>query len=106
MAESRRGLILDYQVPAGNPPGDGHVQPWLQRHIGRFGSVPDLAAGDRGFCSAPNVEALRTHGAGVEWLPQRGGLKTPERTAHEKSRRDRSVPRLGNHGFHAFRHKN
>jgi IS5 family transposase len=87
LAESRRGLILDYQVLTGNPPDEGHVQPWLQRHIERFGSAPDVAAGDRGFYSAANVEELRAHGVGLECLPQRGGHKTPERTAHEKSRR-------------------
>ncbi len=87
LAESRRGLILDYEVLRGNPPDDAHLQPWLKRHIERFGTVPDLAAGDRGFYSAANVEALRARGVGLECLPQRGGHKTPQRTTHEKSRR-------------------
>lgn len=87
LAETRRGLILDYQVLDGNPPDEGHVQPWLKRHLKRFGSAPDLAAGDRGFYSPANVELLRTQGVGLECLPQRGGQKTAARTAHEKSRR-------------------
>ena len=87
LAESRRGLILDYQVLAGNPTDEGHVKPWLQRHLKRFGAAPDLAAGDRGFYSPANVDDLRAAGVGLECLPQRGGTKTPERAAYEKSRR-------------------
>ncbi len=87
LAESRRGLILDYQVLTGNPPDDGHVQPWLRRHVERFGAAPDLAAGDRGFYSVANVEALHAHGVHLECLPQRGGYRTEQRTAYEKSRR-------------------
>ena len=87
LAETRRGLILDYQVLDGNPIDEGHVQPWLKRHVERFGTAPDLAAGDRGFYSAANVDDLCAKGVGLECLPQRGGKKTAERTAHEKSRR-------------------
>ncbi len=87
LAETRRGLILDYQVLDGNPTDQGHLQPWLKRHLERFDSVPDLVAGDRGFYSPANVDALRADGVGLECLPQRGGTKTPERAAHEKSRR-------------------
>lgn len=86
LAETRRGLILDYQVLAGNPTDEGHLKPWLQRHLERFASAPDWVAGDRGFYSPANVAALRGEGVGLECLPQRGGTKTPERAAHEKSR--------------------
>jgi len=87
LAETRRGLILDYQVLNGNPTDEDHLQPWLKRHLERFDSIPDLVAGDRGFYSPANVAALRAGGVGLECLPQRGGTKTPERAAHEKSRR-------------------
>jgi len=87
LAETRRGLILDYQVLEGNPTDEGHVKPWLKRHLQRFERAPDLVAGDRGFYSPANVAALRAGGVGLECLPQRGGTKTAERTAHEKSRR-------------------
>jgi IS5 family transposase len=87
LAEGRRGIILDYQVLDGNPIDAVHVKPWLKRHLKRFGARPDLAAGDRGFYSAANVEALRAGGVALECLPQRGGQKTAARTDHEKSRR-------------------
>lgn len=87
LAETRRGLILDYWILQGNPTDDVNVAPWLARHRERFGAAPDVAAGDRGFYSATNIEALRAGGVGVECLPQRGGKKTAERTAYEKSRR-------------------
>jgi len=86
LAESRRGIILEYGVLDGNPTDDVHVKPWLKRHIERFGAAPELAATDRGFYSAANVEALRGAGVGLECMPQRGGQKTAERTEHEKSR--------------------
>jgi IS5 family transposase len=87
LAETRRGLIVDYQVLDGNPTDQGHVKPWLQRHLERFGAAPDLAAGDRGFYSAANVDDLRANGVGLECLPQRGGKKTAGRAAYEKGRR-------------------
>lgn len=87
LAESRRGLILDYRVLDGNPPDEGHLKPWLQRHRTHFATAPNLVAGDRGFYSPSNVEALRVDGVGLECLPQRGGTKTADRAAHEKSRR-------------------
>jgi transposase, IS5 family len=87
LAETRRGLVLDYWVLEGNPTDDVNVAPWLARHRERFGVAPDVAAGDRGFYSATNIEALRAGGVGLECLPQRGGRKTAERAAYEKSRR-------------------
>jgi len=87
LAETRRGLIIDYQVLDGNPVDEGHVQPWLKRHLERFTTAPDLVAGDRGFYSPTNIDALRAAGVGLECVPQRGGQRTSERAAHEKSRR-------------------
>jgi IS5 family transposase len=86
LAESRHGLITDYRVLTGNPPDEGHVAATLPRHEATFGHVPALYAADRGFYSAANVQALTDAGVGIECVPQRGGHKTPARTAHEKSR--------------------
>ncbi len=85
LAESRRGLIVDYWVIDGNPNDDVQVKPWLQRHRDRFGAAPHLCATDRGFYSQDNVETLRRSGVHIESLPQRGGHKTEQRHAHEKS---------------------
>jgi len=86
LAESRHGLITDYRVLDGNPVDEGHVSPSLTQHQATFGHVPTLYAADRGFHTPANVEALTTAGVGTECVPQRGGRKTPERTAYEKSR--------------------
>ncbi len=86
LAESGRGLITDYRVLDGNPVDEVHVPPSLSQHEGTFGRVPDLYAGDRGFYTPDNVEALTATGVGTECVPQRGGKKTEERTAYEKSR--------------------
>ena len=86
LAESRHGLITDYRVLDGNPVDAVHVPPSLAQHQATFGRVPTLYAADRGFYTPANVEAVTAAGVGTECVPQRGGRKTEERTAHEKSR--------------------
>ncbi len=86
LAESRHGLITDYRVLDGNPVDAGHVPPSLTQHQATFGRAPALYAADRGFYTPDNVEALTAAGVGTECVPQRGGRKTAERAAHEKSR--------------------
>jgi IS5 family transposase len=87
LAESRRGLITDYQILAGNPADEAQVGPSLQRHRQQFGQVPRVYAADRGFYSGHNLALLSAAGVVLESIPQRGGHKTPERAAYEKSRR-------------------
>lgn len=86
LAESRIGLVTDYEILEGNPGDDIHVHPLLERHLHRFGRVPSVFAGDRGFFSTQGVERCQDLGVKHECLPQRGGRKTPERAAYEKSR--------------------
>lgn len=85
LAESRHGLITQYQVLDGNPSDEDHVQPSLQRHKTTFGSAPKLLADDRGFYSATNIKIAEQEGVACVCIPQRGGKKTPEREAFEKS---------------------
>jgi len=85
LAESAIGLITEYRVLDGNPPDEQQVEPSLEHHQQTFGKAPELYAGDRGFYSAGNV--LKCEAAQVKTisLPYRGGHKTPERQALEKS---------------------
>lgn len=85
LAESRRGLITDYQVLDGNPPDDPLLIPALKRHGHLFGQLPRRSAGDRGFYSTANI-AWGDAAEVLVSIPQRGGHKTPERAAFEKSR--------------------
>jgi len=86
LAESGIGLITDYRILAGNPPDEIHVVPCLEHHKEMFGVSPQLFAADRGFYSQANVAACQNAGVLTECFPQRGGRKSPERKAHEKSR--------------------
>ena len=86
LAESRHGLITDYRVLDGNPVDEVHVPPSLTQHQATFGRAPALYAADRGFYTPDNVAAVTAAGVGTECVPQRGGKKTEERTAYEKSR--------------------
>lgn len=85
LAESACGLITQYRVLDGNPVDENHVEPSLQRHKKTFGQPPELYAADRGFHSEKNLQACEQAGVCVASIPQRGGKKTPEREAHERS---------------------
>ena len=86
LAESACGLITQYEVLDGNPVDEQHVVVSLQRHKQTFGEVPELYGSDRGFFSEANVRSCQQQGVKVVCIPQRGGTKTPEREAYEKSR--------------------
>jgi IS5 family transposase len=86
LAESAQGLITQYEVLNGNPSDENHVEPSLSRHKGTFGSAPRLYGSDRGFFSEKNLAACERSGVAVICIPQRGGKKTAEREAYEKSR--------------------
>ena len=85
LAESAQGLITQYEVLKGNPSDEVHVTPSLQRHKQAFGRAPELYGSDRGFFSEQNVLSCTRDGVKVVCIPQRGGKKTPEREACEKS---------------------
>lgn len=85
LAESVHGLITQYEVLDGNPGDDEQIEPSLQRHRATFGRVPELYSGDRGFYSAHQVQACEQDGIKMVSIPQRGGKKTPQREAYEKS---------------------
>lgn len=85
LAESACGLITQYRVLDGNPSDEDHVKPSLMRHKKTFGNAPELYSTDRGFYSEKNVQTCEQAGVGVASIPQRGGKKTPERDAHERS---------------------
>lgn len=85
LAESAYGLITQYRVLDGNPSDEDHVEPSLTRHKKTFGNAPELYSTDRGFYSEKNVQTCEQAGVDVASIPQRGGKKTPEREAHERS---------------------
>jgi transposase, IS5 family len=85
LAESAQGLITQYEVMKGNPSDEVHVAPSIKRHKEAFGRAPDLYGSDRGFFSEKNVASCAHDGVKVVCIPQRGGKKTPEREAYEKS---------------------
>src|ERR1700736_1387414 len=86
LAESARGLITQYDVLDGNPVDEQHVVVSLERHKQTFGGVPKLYGSDRGFFSEKNLTSCKQQGVKVVCIPQRGGTKTPEREAYERTR--------------------
>src|SRR6266700_2897590 len=94
LAESAQGLITDYQVLDGNPADSTHVQSSLDRHQQTFGNPPDLYATDRGFFSAENVQYTEKAGVTQVSIPQRGGHKTAEQDALERSKKFKQAQRF------------
>jgi IS5 family transposase len=76
-------LITQYDVLQGNPSDHVHVTPSLKCHKKTFGFVPDWYSSDRGFFSDHNIKSSR--GVKLVCIPQRGGKRTVEREAFEKS---------------------
>lgn len=85
LAESAQGLITQYRVLDGNPSDEDHVQSSLKAHRKTFGYAPDVFAADRGFDSTDNQKTCRKARIACASIPQRGGTKTAERQAFEKS---------------------
>jgi IS5 family transposase len=85
LAESAHGLITQYRVLDGNPSDENHVPTSLDNHRNMFGSAPQTYATDRGFHNSSNEQFCRNAGVSSPSIPQRGGQKTPERAATEKT---------------------
>lgn len=85
LAESANGLITQYQVLDGNPSDEDQLPASLERHRQVFGDAPKLYSADRGFYSEENVQTCEQDGVETVSIPQRGGHKTPQRQAYEKS---------------------
>jgi transposase, IS5 family len=83
LAESARGLITQYDVLQGNPSDHLQVAPSLKRHQETFGFAPALYSSDRGFFSDEHSQACQE--VKLVCIPQRGGKRTAEREAFEKS---------------------
>lgn len=83
LAESARGLITQYRVLEGNPPDHVHVKPSLERHQETFGWAPAWYSSDRGFFSDENIKACPQ--VKLVCIPQRGGKRTSQRQAFERS---------------------
>ncbi len=94
LAESAQGLITDYPVLDGNPSDTDHVPSSLDRHKQTFGIPPELYATDRGFFSAENVQYSEKAGVTQVSIPQRGGHKTAEQDALERSKAFKKAQRF------------
>jgi len=85
LAESARGLITQYEALKGNPVDEVHVASSLRRHRRTFRRAPQLYGADRGFFSENNLAVCASGGVAMACIPQRGGRKTPQRQAYERS---------------------
>jgi IS5 family transposase len=94
LAESAQGLVTDYQVLEGNPTDEAQLDDSLQRHQEVFERAPDVYAADRGFYSEANLQLCKTAGVQLVSIPHRGGKRTPQLQAVEKSKEFRKAQRF------------
>jgi IS5 family transposase len=85
IAESGKGLITQYRVLDGNPTDADHVESSLEYHQETFGKSPSIYSADRGFFSPDNIQKCKDEGVELACIPQRGGKRTPDQEAFEKS---------------------
>jgi IS5 family transposase len=85
IAESGKGLITQYRVLDGNPTDDTHVESSLKCHREVFGEAPSIYSADRGFFNRDKIQRCKNSGVDLVCIPQRGGKKTPDQEAFEKS---------------------
>ena len=85
LAESAKGLITQYELLKGNPVDEVHVAPSLRRHRRVFRRAPALYGADRGFFRENNIVVCARSAVAMACIPQRGGHKTPQRQAYERS---------------------
>jgi len=86
LQESGNGLITDYRILVGNPGDGSHVSVSLEHHRKMFDCVPELYASDRGFFSAENVKACQEAGIKHVCIPHKGGGRSDEQTAKERTK--------------------
>ena len=86
LVESRIGLITDYRILDGNPVDSDQLLPSVDRHRKRFGTAPDVLAGDRGFHDTADCAKVQRRGVKLVAIPQRGGKKSADQERFEHSR--------------------
>jgi len=85
-ATGASGLVLQYEVCAGNPPDYDFFAAMLQKHVAQFGQAPREFTADRRFYHAEN-ERLAAESYGVARLAiPKPGRRSAERIALEKQR--------------------
>jgi IS5 family transposase len=66
------GVIVDYEIQAGNPPDASRLAPAIERITRRLGRPPDAVTADRGYGQAIVDTALYTLDIGVVAIPRAG----------------------------------
>ena len=86
LAESAHGLITQYEVLDGNPIDEQHVVIFTGTPQADLRRRPQIVWIGSRLLQRENVKSCKQEGVKVVCMPQRGGTKTPEREAYEKSR--------------------
>lgn len=72
ITDNADGLVLDYDVHAGNPPDAELLVPAIERAVRRVGKVPNAVTADRGYGEARVEDQLTQLGVAKVVIPRKG----------------------------------
>jgi len=93
LVQDQSGIILDYHIQQGNPSDRTELIPTVKHFKKRFGYVPNDIATDKGYYSAPNIDALHKLGVKRVGIPKIGRLTAREKK-HQKAQWFKQLQRL------------
>lgn len=85
LVQDESGLMLNYNIQAGNPSDKTRAVPLVKQFKQTFGHLPDEAAFDKGYYTSGNMTDLHDLGIHHVGLPKIGRL-TPKERRKQKSR--------------------
>jgi transposase, IS5 family len=83
VVDNEDGVVLDYQVNAGNPPDAPQLAPAIRRIANRTGGPPKAVAADRGYGEAAVERDLHALGVKTVAIPRKG-KPSAARRQHER----------------------
>ena len=80
VGRSQKGFITCINVPEGNAADSGQLEPMVDQHIERTGTVPGIVSTDDGYASADGKRNVEEKGVGIVSISGAKGKKiTPEK---------------------------
>jgi transposase, IS5 family len=99
VVDNEDGVVLDYDVKAGNPPDAEQLAPAIRRIAKRLGRVPEQATADRGYGEAAVDRELEQLGVQTVVIPRKGKPgKARQDVEHSPSFRELVKWRTGSEG--------
>lgn len=84
ITDNADGIVVDYDVHAGNPPDADLLAPAIERAVRRVGKVPKAVTADRGYGEAHVEDKLTELGVANVVIPRKGKPSTARRQVEQQ----------------------